>query len=168
MSDEHAIHTASPHASVTVPTRSRPIRRPVLVPQPLDVAIGTGIWVLATVAIMVVGNRVLPDVDAGFPTLVAYLIVCAATLSGTYAIAGVRARLGRTALNAITGLRLGAVILVIGLFLDGVLLAATGFSYPNVDAGPTKTIAVAFLLAYPLAVVGPWLAGLRAERTRPA
>jgi hypothetical protein len=58
------------------------------------------------------------------------------------------------------------VVLVVGLFLDGLLLAVTGFAYPNVDAARTETIAVVFMLAYPLAVAGPRLVGSRAEARR--
>ncbi len=77
-----------------------------------------------------------------------------------------RTRLGGEPLNGVTGLRFGVVVLVVGLFLDGLLLAVTGFAYPNVDAARTETIAVVFMLAYPLAVAGPWLVGSRAEARR--
>jgi hypothetical protein len=93
-------------------------------------------------------------------------VVCVATFDATFALAGVRTRLGGEPLNGVTGLRFGVVVLVVGLFLDGLLLAVTGFAYPNVDAARTETIAVVFMLAYPLAVAGPWLAGSRAEARR--
>ena len=137
--------------------------RSSFVPRRLDFVFGGGIWVTATAALVLVGNLVLPGTDAGLAAVLAYVVVCAATFGATYALADVRTRLGGEPLNGATGLRFGAVILVVGLFLDGLLLAATSFDYPNVDAARTETIAVVFMLAYPLALVGPWLAGMRAE-----
>lgn len=136
--------------------------RSPLIPLPLDIAYGLGIWIVATLALVVLGNAVLPKTESGRVVL-AYVAICAATFAATYALAGVRTRYGGEPLTGATGLRFGAVVLIVGLFLDGVLLAVTGFSYPNVDAARTKTIAVVFLLAYPMAVVGPWLAGIRAD-----
>lgn len=124
--------------------------RSLLKPRRRDIAFGIGIWVVATVALVLLGDIVLPGPDDGFATVMAYLIICLATFGGTYALASDRRRLGGERLDGASGLCLGAVILVIGLFLDGVLLAVTGFAYPNVNAEHTETIAVAFLLAYPL------------------
>ncbi len=123
--------------------------RSSLVPRPLDFAFGAGIWVAASAALVLLGNLVLPGTDAGFAAVPAYVVVCVAT-GGTFALAGVRTRLCGEPLYGVTGLRFGAVVLVLGLFLDGLLLAVTGFAYPNVDAARTETIAVVFMLAYPL------------------
>ena len=140
--------------------------RSSLVPRPLDFTFGIGIWVAATAALVLLGDLVLPGTDDGLAVVLAYIVVCVATFGATFALAGVRTRLGGEPLNGVTGLRFGVVVLVVGLFLDGLLLAVTGFAYPNVDAARTETIAVVFMLAYPLAVAGPWLVGSRAEARR--
>lgn len=67
--------------------------RSSLVPRPLDFAFGAGIWVAATVALVLLGNLVLPGADAGFATVLAYVVVCVATFGATFALAGVRTRL---------------------------------------------------------------------------
>ena len=168
--DDHPIISTAPltRIGVSPDRRTHAPERSRLVPHPLDIAFGLGIWVAATAALVLLGDVILPGPDDGFATILAYLVICLATFAGTFGITGVRARVGGDPLDGATGLRLGAVILIIGLFLDGVLLAQSSFAYPNVDAERTETIAVAFLLAYPLSVVGPWLAGLRAEAARNA
>jgi len=161
--DREICHTNHYRKGTEINGRVGSSDRSSFVPRRLDFVFGVGIWVTATGALVLVGNLVLPGADAGLAAVLAYVVVCAATFGATYTLAGVRTRLGGEPLNGATGLRFGAVVLVVGLFLDGLLLATASFAYPNVDAARTETIAVMFMLAYPLALVGPWLAGLRAE-----
>ena len=136
------------------------------VPRLLDIVFGLGIWVAATAAIVLLGNLILPGTNAGFASALAYVIAGAAIFGVVAALAHLSARVAGQPLDASTGLRLGAVWIIVGLFLDGVLYAVTGFDYPNVDAARTETIAVVFMLGYPLMTAGAWWAGLHAEARR--
>ena len=66
--------------------------------------------------------------------------------------------------DANAALTLGLSLASIGLTLDAVLLLATRFDYPNVDAQKTTTLAVLLLLGYAVAaVVPPVVASTRAR-----
>ena len=66
------------------------------------------------------------------------------------------------------GLLLGVCLPAVGLTLDGLLLLATRFRYPNVDEQRTATLAVLLLLGYAVAaVVPPAVASVGARRRSP-
>ncbi len=141
------------------------MHRPPAQPRPSDLLLGLIVWVLATLLIVGLVGPILPGPSDGTAIALTGVLVCVVTLAGAAGLALGWARLTGERLDATVGLRLGTALLV-GLLLDGVLIAAMGFAYPRADDAQTRTIAIAFLLAYPMAVAGPWAVGMWAESRR--
>ena len=135
------------------------LTRAPIAPTLPDTGMGLAVWIAATLVIVLFGGALLPG-PHGWAAAFTWLIICLATLTGTFALALSRG----SGLDSRSGLRLGATLLVVGLLLDGLLIAIGGFAYPHVDADQSATIVTGFLLAYPFVVLGPWLAGLLSER----
>ncbi|HEV2529679.1 MAG TPA: hypothetical protein VGT61_14620 [Thermomicrobiales bacterium] len=133
--------------------------------RPSELVLGLLVWVVLTALIVLVVGPILPGPTDGAPTLLTYALVCVVTTGASALLAMGWTRFTGQRLDSGTGLRIGVALLV-GLFLDGVLVAALGFGYPRADALQTRTITVAFLLAYPLAVAGPWATGWWLESRR--
>lgn len=54
-----------------------------------------------------------------------------------------------------------------GVLLDGLLLLVLGGDYPRLDAAETETLAIALLVGWGCAALGPALDGVRAARATP-
>jgi hypothetical protein len=112
--------------------------------------------------LVALGNVLLPAISRPLTPLV---VVGLAGLTAV-AVAGLSLdyfhRADRDDLNA--ALTLGLSLASIGLTLDALLLLATRFDYPNVDAEKTTTLAVLLLLGCAVAaVVPPVVASARAR-----
>jgi hypothetical protein len=120
-------------------------------------------WAFFTALLVALGNVLLPELSRPLTPLVV------AALAGltAFAVAGLSLdyfrRVDRDDANA--ALTLGISLASIGLTLDGVLLLATRFEYPNVAAEKTTTLAVLLLFGYAVAaVVPPAVASFLARR----
>lgn len=120
-------------------------------------------WVFFTALLIALGNVLLPVVTRPWAPLVVLALAAATGL----AVAGLSLDYFRRTNREDTpaALTLGVCLASIGLTLDAVLLLATDFSYPNLDAERTSTLAVTLLLGYAVAaVVPPLVAALRRQR----
>ena len=122
-------------------------------------------WIFFTALLIALGDALLPAITRPLAPVVVLALVALTSV----AVAGLSLDFFRRAdrADAVAGLTLGVCFASIGLTLDGLLLLATDFRYPNVDASRTATIAVLLLLGYAVAAVVPVLvAALRVRRRR--
>jgi hypothetical protein len=121
-------------------------------------------WAFFTVAIVALGDVLLPTISDGVAPLV--VLALAAVTAVAVAVLSVdyfrRARHADAAL----GLVLGVCLASVGLTLDGVLLLSTRFRYPNVDGSKIGTLTVSLFVGYAVAAVVPALVGWRTGSRR--
>jgi hypothetical protein len=119
-------------------------------------------WAVFTALVVALGNLLVPTISSPLAPLVVpalagltALVVAALTLDFLR-------RTGRD--DVCAALVLGTCLASVGLALDAVLLLATEFDYPNVDADRTPTLAVLLLLGYAAAAAVPPLVAARRGR----
>jgi Co/Zn/Cd efflux system component len=110
-------------------------------------------WAFFTALLAALGDLLLPEISQALtPLVVVGLAALTALVVAALSLDYFR-RAGRN--DALAALTLGVCLTSIGLTLDAVLLLATDFRYPNVDAEKTGTLAVLLLLGYAVAAVAP-------------
>ena len=116
-------------------------------------------WAFFTGLLVALGNVLLPELSRPLAPLV--VVGLAAATAGAVAVVSLdyfrRSRVD----ELLAGLLLGVCVASIGLTLDAVLLLATEFDYPNVDADRTETLAVLLFLGYAVAAATPPLIAWR-------
>lgn len=118
-------------------------------------------WAFFTALLVALGNVLLPTLTRPSAPLV---VVGLAAATAVAVVAVSLDYFRRARMDEVhAGLLLGVCVASIGLTLDAVLLLATDFEYPNVDADRTETLAVLLFLGYAVAAATPplvaWLRG---------
>jgi peptidoglycan/LPS O-acetylase OafA/YrhL len=124
-----------------------------------DVGSGLGVWVVATAAVVAVGNAVIPTAGNAWRWGLA-----ATVAAGTYGLGAGLARWAarRHPADTRAGERLVRAVAVVGLVADGVLILLPG-GYPGIDGERAGPLAATLLVAY-----GALLVGGRGGRLGPA
>ena len=110
-------------------------------------------WVGFTGLLIALGNVLLPELSRPLTPLVVVGLGAATALAVAAVSLDYFRRVGANDIPA--GLLLGVCVTSIGLALDGVLLLATQFDYPNVNTNRTGTLAVLLFLGYAVAAATP-------------
>jgi hypothetical protein len=120
-------------------------------------------WAFFTGLLVALGNVLLPTMSRPLTPLV--VVGLAALTAGAVAALSLDYFRRAGSDDATAALGFGVCLASVGLTLDGLLLLATDFLYPNVDEQRTATLAVLLLLGYAVAAVVPVLvASLRTAR----
>ena len=121
------------------------------------------VWAVATVALIAVGELIIPTADTPAAAIV-YVVTAigAATAGWATGRLFIRRQRGRLAPLA-AGTLLGCAIAVVGLTLDTVLVGSLGLGYPTVSDSRADTIVVGLLVGHAAALLGGIIAGWHAK-----
>ena len=123
-----------------------------------------GLWAVATVALIAVGELIIPSADTPAAAVV-YVVTALGAAAAGWATSLLFIRRHRHQLVPITaGTLVGCAIAVVGLTLDTVLVGSLAHGYPNVSDGRADTIVVGLLIGHATALVGAGAAGWRATK----